>query len=204
MLLVAGLGNPGPEYEGNRHNVGYLAIDAIAKRHGLGPSRRRFQGKLAEGEIAGVRILLLKPMTYMNRSGDAITAATAFYKITPARVLVIHDELDLEFGKVRAKTGGGTAGHNGLRSIDSHIGPGFRRIRIGIGRPESKDDVLNYVLQDFAKAECEPMGRVVAAVAEAFPLIVAGHDAEFMTKVALLTQPERPKPPKGVPPADGV
>src|SRR5882672_1199962 len=155
MLLLVGLGNPGAKYAGNRHNVGFMAVDAIARRHGIGPWRRRFQGVAAEGLVGAARVLLLKPETFMNDSGRAVAEAARFFKLEPQGIVVFHDELDLPPGKLRAKTGGGNAGHNGLRSISAHIGNEYRRVRIGIGHPGLKDMVYPYVLSDFAKSEHE-------------------------------------------------
>ena len=153
MLLLVGLGNPGARYVGNRHNIGFMALQAIAKRHGIGPWRRRFQGVAAEGTIGGVRSLLLLPGTYMNELGRAVAEAAHFYKLSLGDVTVFHDEIDLPPGKVRVKVGGGIAGHNGLRSISEHIGNDYRRVRIGVGHPGNKDLVYAYVLSDFAKSE---------------------------------------------------
>src|SRR5882762_9126389 len=153
MLLLVGLGNPGTGYAGNRHNVGFMVVQAIAKRHGIGPWRRRFQGVAAEGPIGGERAQLLLPGTYMNESGRAVAEAAHFYKLGLADILVVHDEIELPPGKVRVKTGGGNAGHNGLRSISAHIGNDYRRVRIGVGHPGAKELVHAYVLNDFAKSE---------------------------------------------------
>ena len=152
MLLFVGLGNPGAKHARNRHNIGFMAVDEIVRRHSFGPFRSRFQGLVAEGVLAGEKVQALEPLTYMNNSGQSVAAAVKFYKLDPAEIVVFHDEIDLAFGKVRAKTGGGTAGHNGLRSIAQHIGPDFRRVRIGVGHPGDKDRVHGYVLRDFAKA----------------------------------------------------
>src|SRR6202140_846589 len=151
MQLIVGLGNPGSGYAGNRHNIGFMAVDAIAKRHGIGPWRRRFQGVAAEGPLAGERVLLLLPGTYMNESGRAVAEAAHFYKLEAGQVVVFHDEAELPPGKVRLKIGGGNAGHNGLRSISEHIGNDYRRVRIGVGHPGDKKLMEHYVLQDFAK-----------------------------------------------------
>jgi len=197
MLLLVGLGNPGPKYERNRHNVGFMAVDAIVHRHSFQPWRVKFEGLLAEGTIDGVRTLALKPQTYMNNSGQAVGAAMRFYKLLPGQVAVLYDEVDLVPFKVRVKAGGGAAGHNGIRSIDQHIGPDFRRVRIGVGHPGDKEKMLSHVLNDFAKAELPALEKTLEAIAEAAPLIAAGNDNAFMTKVALLTQP--PRPPKADP-----
>lgn len=188
MRLAVGLGNPGAEYARHRHNVGFMAADAIAARHRLGPWRRKFRGEIAEGDLAGIRLLLLKPLTYMNESGRAVAEAARFYKIAPADVVVLHDELDLAPGKVRVKLGGGVAGHNGLRSIAAWLGtPDFWRVRIGIGHPGDKERVLGHVLGDFHKAELPWVEAMLAAIADAFDLLIGGDDGRFMNKVALAT-----------------
>jgi PTH1 family peptidyl-tRNA hydrolase len=202
MLLLVGLGNPGPEYAGNRHNVGFMAVDAIARRYGFAPFRRRFQGEAAEGTVAGAKVLALKPMTYMNLSGDSVAAAAKFYRIAPADLLVMHDEIDLAPFKVRVKFDGGPGGHNGLRDIDAHLGTGYRRVRIGVGHPGVKELVHGHVLRDFAKADRVTLDKLLDAIAEHFPLLVAGNDGAFMSKVALVINPPRPKPPKPAPDAD--
>lgn len=194
MLLVVGLGNPGSEYAGHRHNIGFMAVDAIVRRHSFGPFRAKFQGQLAEGVVGGVKALALKPMTYMNESGVSVGQAAHFHKIPPDQVIVLHDELDLAPGKVRIKVGGGSAGHNGLRSIDAHFGRDYRRVRLGIGHPGDRDRVTGYVLHDFAKADGEWLGSLLDAVADCFPLLVKGDDAGFMTRVAMLTKPVPTKP----------
>jgi PTH1 family peptidyl-tRNA hydrolase len=186
MRLIVGLGNPGPRYARNRHNIGFMAAEAIARRYGFPAFRDRFKGELAEGVIAGARRLLLRPQTFMNDSGESVLAAMSFYKIPPEDIVVIHDELDLRPGKLRTKRGGGSAGHNGLRSIDAHLGPEYLRVRVGIGHPGEKDLVTAYVLQNFAKDERAPMSALVDAMAEAFPLLAKGDDVGFMNKVSLL------------------
>lgn len=191
MLLLVGLGNPGASYAGHRHNVGFMALDRIAAVHGFGPWRRKFQGDLADGALGGTRTLGLKPMTYMNRSGDAVAAAAQFYKLEPTDVLVIHDELDLAAGKIRVKGGGGDAGHNGLRSITAAIGKDYRRLRIGIGHPGLKHLVAGYALHDFAKDELQWLDPLLGAIAENAGLLAAGDDAGFQNKIALKTQPQR-------------
>ena len=195
MLLLVGIGNPGVQYVGNRHNVGFMAIDEIVRRHGFGAPRRRFQSLAFEGVVAVEKLLALKPTTYVNRSGDAVGAAARFYKLDPGSVVVIHDELDLAPGKLRVKTGGGSAGHNGLRSIAAHIGPDFRRLRIGIGHPGRKDEVTHYVLDDFPKADRRWIEPLLYAIADALPLLVAGRDDAFMTRVAHLAPPPKPVAP---------
>jgi PTH1 family peptidyl-tRNA hydrolase len=196
MRLVVGLGNPGPKHAANRHNVGFMAVDQIVRRHSFEPYRRRFQGLFTEGTVDGRRLSVLLPLTYMNESGQAVGEAMRFYKLEPRDVLVVHDELDLAPGKVKVKFDGGSAGHNGLRSIDAHIGPDFWRLRIGIGHPGNKDLVHHYVLSNFAKADAEWLEKLLGAVAEAFPLLAADQDNRFMTKLALLINPPKPKPPK--------
>ena len=188
MLLIVGLGNPGSGYAGNRHNVGFMVVDAIAKRHGIGPWRRRFQGVSAEGPLAGERVLLLLPGTFMNESGRAVAEAVNFYKLGLPDVVVFHDEIDLEPGKVRVKTGGGSAGHNGLRSISSHIGNDYRRVRIGVGHPGAKELVHAYVLNDFAKSERDWVEALGGVIADNAGLLAKGEDASFQNKVHLAMQ----------------
>jgi PTH1 family peptidyl-tRNA hydrolase len=203
MLLVVGLGNPGAEYVRNRHNIGFMAADAIVRRHSLGRFRAKFSGKIAEGTIGGERVLVLKPMTFMNEAGRSVSKAAKFYKILPADIIVLHDELDLAAGRLRVKDGGGHAGHNGLRDIHAHLGADYRRVRLGIGHPGDKDRVTTHVLQDFAKADRPWVEALLDAVAENFPLLVARSDAEFASRVALALAPPKPKakrapePPKG-------
>ncbi len=196
MLLLVGLGNPGPGYAGNRHNFGFMAVDEIARRHGFGPWRRRFQSDISEGLVGGVKILAQKPLSYMNRSGLPVAAAMRFYKLESSDVSVIHDEIDLKLGKVRVKLGGGHGGNNGLRDVIRHIGPDFRRVRLGIGHPGDKDMVEGYVLHDFAKAERARVDTIVDAVAEAFLALAEGDENGFMNKVALRVNPPKPKNPK--------
>lgn len=191
MLLLVGLGNPGAEYARNRHNIGFMAVEEIARRHGFSPWRKRFQGQTADGTVAGDKVMALEPLTYMNVSGQSVVAALQFFKLKPENVVVIHDELDLPPGKVRVKKGGGHGGHNGLRSIDSHIGKDYWRIRLGIGHPGNKDMVSGYVLHDFAKADQIWLDPLIDAVADNFPLIVKGEAEKFMTKVALATGPAK-------------
>jgi PTH1 family peptidyl-tRNA hydrolase len=184
MLLFVGLGNPGEKYARNRHNVGFMAVDAIAKRHGFPPWRRRFQGVAAEGPLGGERVRLLLPGTFMNESGRAVAEAMHFYKLSLPEVVVFHDELDLPPGKVRVKTGGGVAGHNGLRSITAHVGNDYRRVRIGIGHP-GKERVLSYVLENFAKSEHDWVGALTEIIAADAELLARGQDASFQNKVHL-------------------
>ncbi|MDA1324076.1 MAG: aminoacyl-tRNA hydrolase [Proteobacteria bacterium] len=197
MLLLVGLGNPGPDYAGNRHNIGFMAADEIVRRHGLPAprSKSRPHGMLTEGWIDSEKVIVLKPLTYMNESGQAVGAAMRYYKVEPADVFVFHDELDLPAGKVRAKFGGGNAGHNGLRSIDAHIGRDYWRIRLGIGHPGDRNRVTSHVLKDFSRLDRQWVDKMVEAVADAIPLLLAGKEADFMTRVALLTHPAKPKRP---------
>ena len=198
MLILAGLGNPGPQYEHNRHNIGFLAIDAIARRWSFGPMRAKFQGLAAEGSIdtstGPVRALLLKPQTYMNDSGRSISTALKFYKLTPAEVVVFYDELDLAPGRLRMKTGGGAAGHNGVRSTIAHIGPDFRRARMGIGHPGHKDRVLGHVLSDFHKVDQAWLKVLCEAVADAAPLLAQGEDDRYQAEVMRLAPAEKLDP----------
>lgn len=200
MLLIAGLGNPGQKYQDNRHNVGFMAVDAIAHRHNFLSFSQKFNALCAEKTIDGVKAILLKPLSYMNLSGGPIGEAMRFYKIEPENLIVIHDELDIAVGKIRMKRGGGHGGHNGLKSIDAHLGPDYRRIRIGIGHPGDKDMVSHYVLHDFGKDEEKMITPVLDAIADTIGMAVAGDDNGFVTKVALLTQP--PKPPKEIKPTN--
>ena len=192
VVLVAGLGNPGPKYAGHRHNIGFMALDRAASDHGLGAWRSKFQGEIAEGRLAGKRVILLKPATYMNESGRAVGEAMRFLKIDADDVIVVHDELDLAPGKCRVKLGGGHAGHNGLRSIHAHIGPGYARVRLGIGHPGHKDKVSGYVLHDFAKADDDWLSRLLEGFSDGLPKLADGDAAGFQNAVALRTNPPRP------------
>jgi len=185
MLLLVGLGNPGGEYARNRHNIGFMAVDEIVRRHSFGSFHAKFQGALAEGRIGSTKVLALKPLTYMNESGRCVAAAANFYKIPAADVLVIHDELDLEAAKLRLKAGGGHAGHNGLRSIHAHLGEGYRRLRLGIGHPGDKAKVTSHVLKDFAKSDRQWLEPLLASVADHIGLAIEGDDPGFLNKVAL-------------------
>lgn len=189
MQLLVGLGNPGPKYGLSRHNIGFMAVDEIARRHAFGPWRKRFEGLAAEGSVGKEKILALKPETYMNRSGRAVGAAARFYKLDPDDIVVVHDEIDLAPGKVRFKQGGGHAGHNGIRDIEAHIGPDFKRVRIGVGHPGLKDEVTGHVLDRFSKADIEWVAPLLEAVAEAFPALVSGGGAAFTNRLALLMAP---------------
>jgi PTH1 family peptidyl-tRNA hydrolase len=193
LRLIVGLGNPGPGYAGHRHNIGFMAADEIRRRHGFGPWRGRFHGLVSEGEIGGEKIVLLKPETYMNDSGRAVAAAAQFYKLEPPAVIAIHDEIELVPGKVRVKQGGGTAGHNGLRSMDAHIGPLYWRVRLGVGHPGHPELVRHYVLQNFAKEEQPMIAKLIEASAEALPLLVAGDENGFMNKVTVALNPPKPR-----------
>jgi peptidyl-tRNA hydrolase, PTH1 family len=185
MLLFVGLGNPGPKHAGNRHNIGFMAVQAIARRHDVSPWRRRFQGVAVEGNIASERVLLLLPGTYMNESGRAVAEAAHYYKLDPANVVVFHDEVDLPPAKVRVKIGGSDAGHNGLRSITAHIGNDYKRVRIGIGKPDVKDLVPMHVLGDFGKSEWAWVEALCDVIAENSGLLVDGKDSTFQNKVHL-------------------
>lgn len=193
MKLVVGLGNPGPKYERTRHNIGFRALDEIARRHGFHGAREKFNGLVAEGDIDGERVIALKPQTFMNNSGESVAPAARFYKIAPEDVVVIYDELDLAQGKMRVKRGGGNAGHNGLRSVDAHLGVDYWRVRLGIGHPGAKDLVLGYVLQNFSTEEESWLDRLLPALAEALPLLLGRQDSAFMSKVALLADPPAPR-----------
>jgi peptidyl-tRNA hydrolase, PTH1 family len=188
MLLFVGLGNPGARYAGNRHNIGFMVVEAIAKRHGIGPFRRRFQGVAAEGPLGGARALLLLPGTFMNESGRAVAEAMHFYKLGLSDIVVFHDEIDLAAAKVRVKTGGGVAGHNGLRSISAHVGNDYRRVRIGVGHPGVKELVHPHVLSDFAKDERPWVEALCGIIADNADLLARGQDASFQNKVHLAMQ----------------
>jgi len=185
MLLFVGLGNPGARYAGNRHNIGFMAVDAIRKRHGIGPFRRKYQGVAVEGAIARERVLLLLPGTFMNESGRAVAEATRFYKIALSDIVVFHDEVDLAPAKVRVKVGGGVAGHNGLRSITAHVGNEYKRVRIGVGKPTVKELVPTHVLSDFAKSERPWVEALCEIMADNAGLLAEGKDSSFQNKVHL-------------------
>jgi PTH1 family peptidyl-tRNA hydrolase len=188
MQLWVGLGNPGPQYAMHRHNVGFMALDTIAEVHGFGPVSKKFLGWLQEGRIGGRKILLLKPATFMNESGHSVGEALRFYKLGTDALTVFHDELDLAPFKVKVKQGGGTAGHNGLRSIDQHLGPDFRRVRLGIGHPGHKDRVTGHVLGNYAKSELDDLAAMLGAVSAEADWLASGADARFMNEVALRQQ----------------
>ncbi|MHC0053415.1 aminoacyl-tRNA hydrolase [Actibacterium sp. D379-3] len=191
MRLFVGLGNPGAKYARNRHNIGFMALDRIAGDHGFAPWRAKFQGQVAEGRLGSEKVLLLKPETFMNLSGQSVGEAMRFYKLTPADITVFHDELDLAPGKCRVKQGGGHAGHNGLRSIHGHIGDAYGRVRLGIGHPGHKDRVAGYVLSDFAKADQGWLDDLLRGLSDGAPALAEGDSARFLNAVALRTAPPR-------------
>ncbi len=192
-LLVAGLGNPGAEYARNRHNAGFMAADVIHESYDFAPWRSRFQGAVSEGKIAGRKVWLLKPMTWMNDSGDSVAAAIRFFKLPVSALVVIHDEIDLAAGKLKVKTGGGDAGHNGLRSITAALGPDYRRVRIGVGHPGTKARVHGHVLNNFSKADEDWLVPMLSAIADAAPHLAKDDEAGFTTKVALILKPPAKK-----------
>ena len=200
MLILAGLGNPEAKYKHNRHNVGFMAMDAIARRWGFTPGKKRFQALTAEGSIdtpsGPVKTLLMKPQTFYNGSGQAVGEAMRFFKLTPADIVVFHDEIDLAPGRLRMKVGGGAAGNNGVRSITAHVGDGFRRARLGVGHPGDKAMVQHYVLSDFYKAEEPWLEALLEAVAEAAPFLAAGNDERFQAEVMRLAPAEKADPKK--------
>ncbi len=191
MRLFVGLGNPGGQYAGNRHNIGFMALDAIADAHGFPPFRSKFSGLVTEGRLGREKVLLLKPQTYMNRSGQSVGEAARFYKLAAGDITVFHDELDLAPGKVRVKQGGGHAGHNGLRSIHAHLGEAYGRVRLGIGHPGHKDRVSGYVLSDFAKADADWLDDLLRGIADGAPMLAEGDGGRFLNAVALRTAPPR-------------
>ena len=184
MQIWAGLGNPGPQYALHRHNVGFMACDVIAEMHGFGPVQKKFSGWVQEGRIGTGKVLLLKPATFMNESGRSVGEALRFYKLDVDALTVFHDELDLAAFKVKVRTGGGLAGHNGLRSINQHLGPDFRRVRIGIGHPGHKDRVTGHVLGNYAKAEMDDLAHMLGAIGAEAEWLAKGDDARFMSDVA--------------------
>lgn len=204
MRLFVGLGNPGAKYAGNRHNIGFMAVDRIAADHGFAPWRAKFKGEVSEGVLGGEKVILLKPMTYMNLSGESVRAAIDFYKLAPGDVTVFHDELDLAPGKIRLKQGGGHAGHNGLRSIHAHIGEAYGRVRLGIGHPGHKDAVAAYVLHDFAKADQRWLDDLMHGISDGAIDLARGDGGRFQNAVALRTAPPRPGPPRPGPPRSGA
>ncbi|MGB0960990.1 MAG: aminoacyl-tRNA hydrolase [Halocynthiibacter sp.] len=208
MLLFVGLGNPGAKYAGNRHNIGFMAIDAIADDHGFAPWRSKFQAHVTEGRLGREKVILLKPTTFMNLSGQAVGEAMRFYKLTPDDIWVFHDELDLAPAKLRLKSGGGHAGHNGLRSMHQHIGDSYHRVRLGIGHPGDKNKVSSYVLNDFAKSERGWLDDMMRGISEGAKVLAEGDGSKFMNAVSLRTNPPRnkdkPKPETAPPPQRAV
>jgi PTH1 family peptidyl-tRNA hydrolase len=199
MLLIVGLGNPGRRYAGNRHNIGFMAADEIHRRQRFSAWRARFEGEISEGLLGGVKTYVLKPATFMNESGRSVGQALRFHKLSPAELMVIHDELDLPPGKLRVKTGGGNGGHNGLKSIEAHIGKEFRRMRVGIGHPGAKELVNGYVLHDFAKSDRDWIDPLLSAIADNAPLLAAADDASFMNRVHLAVARDGDPAPAALP-----
>lgn len=193
MLILAGLGNPGPKYADNRHNIGFMAVDEIVRRHGLPAWRSKFQAEMTEGVIDGHKLLVLKPQTYMNKSGVSVAEAARFYKVPLKDVFVLYDELDLKPGKVRVKWGGGNGGHNGIRSLEAHLGKDFCRVRLGIGHPGDKEKVLGHVLGDFAKTDQEWLNKLCDALADHTARLIAGEENQFMSLVSQAVFPPQPK-----------
>jgi len=188
MLLLVGLGNPGEKYLNNRHNIGFMVADDIARHHGFSPWRSKFQGLVSDGTVDGEKVLLLKPQTFMNRSGQSVSEIMHFYKLTPDQVIVFHDELDLAAAKLRVKTGGGHGGNNGVRDIIAHIGADFRRVRVGVGHPGNKGAVQGHLLSDFAKADKVWLDPLIDECARALPHLINGHKDKYMTQIALKLQ----------------
>lgn len=203
MKIIAGLGNPGAQYAGNRHNIGFMAVDALQRLPSFSPWARKFKAEISEGEIRGEKVLLMKPLTYMNLSGESVGEAMRFFKLAPADIIVIHDELDLLAGRARIKTGGGHGGHNGLKSIDAHCGKEYRRLRLGIGHPGDKERVHGHVLGDFAKTDRVWLDPLLDAIADNAAMLVKSEDSQLMNKLALATgsKPETEKPAKAAKPA---
>ncbi len=203
MKIIAGLGNPGTQYAGNRHNIGFMAVDALQRLPSFAPWSKKFKAEISEGEIAGEKVLLMKPQTYMNLSGESVGEAMRFFKLTPGDIIAIHDELDLPAGRVRIKTGGGHGGHNGLKSLDAHCGKDYRRLRLGIGHPGDKERVHGHVLGDFAKADRVWLEPLLDAIADNAAMLVKAEDSQLMNKLALATgsKPEAEKPAKAAKPA---
>ena len=192
MLLLVGLGNPGQDYVRHRHNIGFMAADRIAEDWGFSPWRRRFQGDVAEGKLDGHKVLLLKPLTFMNESGRSVGEAVRFFKLAPDDVVVLYDEIDLAPGKVRCKRGGGHSGHNGIRSLHAHLGPDYRRVRIGVGHPGDKDRVIGHVLSSFSGADKTWLEPLLDAISDAAPFLAEHRDEKFQSQVAHLMQPAKP------------
>ncbi|MDH7805040.1 aminoacyl-tRNA hydrolase [Agrobacterium tumefaciens] len=203
MKIIAGLGNPGAQYAGNRHNIGFMAVDTLQRLPSFSPWARKFKAEISEGEIGGEKVLLMKPLTYMNLSGESVGEAMRFFKLAPADIIVIHDELDLLAGRARIKTGGGHGGHNGLKSIDAHCGKEYRRLRLGIGHPGDKERVHGHVLGDFAKTDRVWLDPLLDAIADNAAMLVKSEDSQLMNKLALATgsKPETEKPAKAAKPA---
>jgi peptidyl-tRNA hydrolase, PTH1 family len=204
MKLIVGLGNPGAKYARNRHNIGYAAVDRIAMDHGFGPWKSKFQGRVADGRLGGEKVLLLKPETFMNLSGQSVGEAMRFYKLNPADVIVFQDELDLAPGKVKVKQGGGHAGHNGLRSLHAHLGDGYARVRLGIGHPGRKELVSGYVLHDFSRADEAWLADLMDGISDGAPHLGSGNNGKFMNAIALRTVPQRAPPPRKPKAAESV
>lgn len=200
MLIIAGLGNPGNQYAGNRHNIGFMAVDAIHRVGSFAPWSKKFKSEIAEGTIGFEKVLLMKPQTFMNLSGEAVGDAMRFYKLEPKDILVIHDELDLPAGKARIKVGGGHGGHNGLKSMDAHCGREYRRLRLGIGHPGSKEAVHGHVLGNFAKADADWLDTLLEEIGRNADMLVKGEDSQFQNRIALAlggpVEAEKPKPEK--------
>ena len=203
MKIIAGLGNPGAQYAGNRHNIGFMAVDALQRLPSFAPWSRKFKAEISEGEIGGEKVLLMKPLTYMNLSGESVGEAMRFFKLTPADIIAIHDELDLLAGRTRIKIGGGHGGHNGLKSLDAHCGKEYRRLRLGIGHPGDKERVHGHVLGDFAKSDRVWLDPLLDAIADNAAMLVKAEDSQLMNKLALATgtKPEAEKPAKAAKPA---
>lgn len=194
MWLFVGLGNPGSEYERNRHNIGFMAVDTIASLYNFPTWKKKYQGEFCEGMISGEKVILLKPMTYMNESGRSVQALSSFYKIQTSNIVAFHDELDVMPSKVKTKTGGGAGGHNGIRSMDAHLPDiNYKRVRLGIGHPGDKDRVHGYVLGNFSKEDEKWLPDLLKVVAKEAPLLIKGEDARFISNIALASQPPKPK-----------
>ncbi len=200
MIILAGLGNPGAQYQKNRHNIGFMAVDAIQRRHGFSPWAKKFKAEISEGTLAGEKVMLIKPQTFMNLSGESVGEAMRFYKLGPEHIVAIYDELDLIPGKARIKNGGGHGGHNGIKSLDAHCGLNYRRLRLGIGHPGDKSKVHNHVLGDFGKLDAEWLDPLLEALADNAEMLVRGEDSQLMNKLALATgaKAEDKKPAKAL------